>query len=255
MKILFKQFFNHRQKFRKRFLQKVSALLILGFSLSGCIRSYYPAVAGTRSSAMYFLPPQNYKKHVTFLGVEGGTGAVNHSNEINMYGRVNYGRAFAEKFYNFNISLFGYGGFYKVAGMPVGYNGYKNFLGFGPQVKLGFHINFWEYVKLGVGLTFTGGIEFGEFYNFRNKAQNEGLISSNTNLLFAYPSIYPYLLFKVSQNSSIALQPVIGFPGFISPNIIYNYGSKSFWVSFLPFSRYDYYPLGSFVAGFYWPLN
>lgn len=255
MKVFFKQFFNNRQKFRARFLLKVSALLILLLTLSSCIRTYYPAVAGTRSSAMYFLPPQNYKKHVRFFGVEAGTGLVSNSDEVNMYARINYGSAFAEKFYNFNISAFGYEGFYKVAGMPAEYNGYKNFLGFGPQIKLGLHINFWEYVKLGVGFTFTGGIEFGEFYDFRNKAQDEGLISADTKLFFVYPSIYPYLLFKVSQNSSVALQPAIGFPGVISPNIIYNYGSKSFWVSFSPMDMGNYYPLGSFVAGFYWPLN
>ncbi len=233
---------------------KVFAFFVFTSVFSGCLRTYYPAITGTRSSAMYFLPPKDYNKHVTFLGVEGGTAVVNHKDEVNMYGRIHYGRSFANSFYNFNISLFGYGGIYKVEGVP-GYNGYKNFLGAGPQVKLGFHINFWEYVKLGVGTTITGGIELGSFYNFRKNASDEHLIGSESGILFAYFSFYPYLLVKLTDNSSITLQPVIGFPGFISPNIIYNYGSRAFWISFLPSKNYDYYPLGSFVMGFYWPLN
>jgi len=241
-------------RFKLNLLIKILVLIFLSIIFNGCLRTYYPAVAGTRSSAIYLVQQKYYRKHITFLGVEGGTGIVNHDNEINMYGRIQYGRSFAESFYNFNISLFGFGGIYKVDGVE-GYNGYKNFLGAGPQIKFGIHINFWEYVKLGLGASFTGGIEFGSFDSFRKEASENHLISTDSKFLFTYVSLFPYLSFKVSNNSSITLQPVIGFPGFISPNIIYNYGAKSFWISYLPSKNNNFYPLGSLVMGFYLPLN
>ncbi len=156
-------------------MKKIVAICIIVFvsiSFSGCLRSYYPV------ASMNSAPPMTSK-----LNYSGD----NYSNHLNISTTIGNGQYEQEKYrlvklgyifsntgdhYNFNIEGFGQGGSYDVIGVSEKFDGQKSFYGFGGNVSVLVNFKFDKF-KLGIGTNLGLGIELGEFYDFKKKAQKE----------------------------------------------------------------------------------
>lgn len=217
-------------------MQHIKVLLIIiliSVMQFSCLRTYYPALY--QSSATPVLSETNKVKGISskYLGTDLTIGRGNYDNELVQIMRANFHLVNTQDYFNFNLEGFGYTGNYKVSGLDSIYDGNKSLLGFGASVR--FNVNFkFNKVKVGMGLNLGGGIEFGEYYQFRKDAGNEHRIDDENSLIFVLFYGTPMISYEFSESTILSLQLSSGMPGLISPSLVLNHNQISYWISWLP---------------------
>ena len=210
----------------------------------GCLRTYYPAVYQSSASPMVFETNNSTTESCKYQSVDLTLSKGDYENESLQLLRGSYLIVNTSDYVNTNTRLFGYGGIYNVSGVekyygnfavsyPKEFNGSKSFFGAGGEFGLNFNFKIYS-LKIGVGLTAGLVFEFGEYYNFREKAVSEGLISSKQDLVFFTVSGFPILAYEISEKTVISSQLNIGFPGFMSPSLVLNDDGSVYWLSWFP---------------------
>ncbi len=206
----------------------LSSLLLIG-----CLRTYYPAVYHSSAPAMISETNNDPEFYSNYLGGDFTVGQGSYENETLQMMKVNYLIVNTQDHTNFNLEGFGYTGNYKVSGLDINYDGYKNFIGLGTDLK--FNINFkFGKVKVGTGLNLGLGVEFGEYYEFRKSAEQAHIIDDENSLLFILFSGSPFISYEFTESTILSLQLNSGLPGVISPSLILNHDNVSYWLCWLP---------------------
>ncbi len=204
---------------------------------SGCLRTYYPVIHLTNASPMIQERGQKVNLNSGFMGADVTISKGLHENEYYNLLKVSYLNAKTSDYVNFNYQGFGYSGFYRVAGLSPGYDGNKNVIGLGTDFKFGANLKIKKF-KAGLGLNAGVGIEFGEYYDFRINAASDGLIESNSSLVYGIFSVFPYFSYDISETAVLSTQINLGLPGLFSPSIVLNNDGYIYWLSWVPGSKF-----------------
>jgi hypothetical protein len=105
--------------------------------------------------------------------------------------------------------------------------------GLGGDIGLNFNFKIKSF-KMGLGFNIGVTGEFGEYYNFRKKADKEGIINSEIKMIFFTFSVFPVFAFNLSENTVVSAQLNTGIPGFISPGIVLNNDGYIYWINWIP---------------------
>jgi len=142
------------------------------------------------------------------------------------------------KYNNANMGYFGYTGAYDVRAVEK-YRGLQSYVGAGIDAN----INFWlpiQKFKIGAGFYFGGVFEFGDYRSFIYRENDKELSNIVERYFTPFFAVYPIVAFQLKDSSSVSVQFACGVPGFISPSVIYNGKTASYWLSILPTtSEYD----------------
>ena len=200
---------------------------------NGCLRTYYPAVYHSSAPALVSETNNSLDVSSKYLGTDFTTAMGSYENELVQLMRINFLLVNTQNHTNFNLEGFGYTGNYRVSGLDAIYDGDKSLLGFGVNARINVNFKF-NKVKIGMGLNLGGGIEFGEYYQFRKDAENAHRISDENNLLFVLFYGTPMISYELSESTILSLQASSGFPGVLSPSLVLNHRNISYWVCWLP---------------------
>lgn len=219
---------------------KSKIIIIILFSVllifTGCLRTYYPTGYQTGAAPIIF-ENDNDDKSTQYAGGDITASKGNYENESFELIRLNYLNVYTTKHFNTNSEIFGFGGMYNVSGLGNKYDGNKSTFGVGTDIKFNGNIKINKF-KMGLGLNFGLGIEFGEYYNFRKRAINAGNISDESGaLIFFMLSAFPVFSYEFTNSQIISAQVNVGLPGLLSPNITFNNDGYVFWASWLPDSE------------------
>jgi hypothetical protein len=156
-----------------------------------------------------------------------------YPNESVQLMRINFLLVNTQDHTNFNLEGFGYTGNYRVSGLDAIYDGDKSLFGIGVNAKINVNFKF-NKVKIGMGLNLGGGIEFGEYYQFRKDAEGANRISDENNLIFVLFYGTPMVSYEFTESTILSLQASAGVPGVITPSLILNHKKISYWICWLP---------------------
>ena len=219
-------------------------ILILAFPLSflhnGCLRTYYPALYHSSAPALVSETNNSLNISSKYIGTDFTTAMGSYPNESVQLMRINFLLVNTQDHTNFNLEGFGYTGNYRVSGLDAIYDGDKSLFGFGVNARINVNFKF-NKVKIGMGLNLGGGLEFGEYYQFRKDAENAHRISDENSLLFILFYGTPMISYEFSESTILSLQASSGFPGVISPSLVLNHHNISYWVCWLPDKYSDNY--------------
>jgi hypothetical protein len=221
-------------KFNVQDLIFLAAIILSLILFQGCLRTYYPAVYQTSATPIIFNNSGEDKLR-RFATADYSTNRGLYEDELLQILRFGYLMTDTRDYFNFNFGLTGYTGNYHVSGVSPKYDGNKNFIGLGGNLR--FVLNFKiENFKMGIGTDAGVGIEFGEYYNFRKSAGDENLISSSDKLnpLSLHLSVFPVMNYSFSETTNMSFQMNLGIPGFISPGAVLNSDGYVFWMSWFP---------------------
>lgn len=191
------------------FLSMIIALVLVTF---GCRPQY--GIANGGGDPIYFSKPI-YKDSAVNAIYAGGKfchsmdSAYLHKNETNYFGELYIYRSHAWRYLNLAYGLFGYTGSYKVAKVQK-YVGNKSYQGGGISSEVNIRVSNENFEFRVFGIRGTLLFENGQFYSFREKASEEGLIDNFNpgyyawNLSFSSEAIYKL------KRSSIGLYGSIG---------------------------------------------
>jgi len=181
---------------------------------------------------MVFQPDEDSEKADEFISADVTISQGSYDFESIQLLRGSYTRVHTGNFSNHNLNAYAYGGNYRVSGLDK-YNGNKNVFGFGFDVggSLNFKIN---KLKVGIGIMAGAGTEFGEYYNFRKNAGNEGFIQKNADLVTLNLSFFPVIAYEFSESTVLSGQINLGLPGFISPGLLLNSEGFVYWLGWSP---------------------
>lgn len=207
--------------------------ILASFAIAGCLRTYYPVIHQTNASPFVFANEQKVNSQSGFLGADLTFSKGLHEDEFFNLFKVSYLNAHTSDYVNFNYQGFGYTGFYRVAGLSPNYDGNQSVIGIGTDYKLGTNFK-WNKFKAGIGLNAGIGIEFGEYHDFRVNAARDGLIESNSSLVYGFFSIFPYLSYSINETMVLSTQVNVGIPGLFSPSIVMNSSGYIYWISWIP---------------------
>ncbi|MCU0342635.1 MAG: hypothetical protein MUF28_02295 [Ignavibacterium sp.] len=216
---------------------KKQIALVLVISLlslqNGCLRTYYPAVY--HSSAPPLVTETNNAVDVSskYLGTDFTIAKGSYDNELVQLMRINFLLVNTQDHTNFNLEGFGYTGNYRVSGLDAIYDGDKSLFGIGVNAKINVNFKF-NKVKIGMGLNLGGGIEFGEYYQFRKEAEGAHRISDENNLMFVLFYGTPMVSYEFTESTILSLQASAGLPGVLTPSLVLNHNKISYWISWLP---------------------
>lgn len=233
--------------------------LFIAVWFSGCLRTYYPAIYGSRSPAMITKQgtPGTFDK---YIAADVTNAVAFYDDEKNLLLRGHYLLVNTGDHYSLNYGLFGYTGFYEVSGVKSfdgkkSYDGLKNYVGLGPELNscVNFKV---DRFRAGIGAYVALCGEFGEYHHFRKASSKDHITESHTNLLNFLLSVYPVIGYDISENTNISAQMNVGVPGLVSPIIVLNNKNASYWISWTQNDyRSDIYKYGSFSIGTMINLN
>lgn len=230
-------------------------LILASFAITGCLRTYYPAIRESSAPPMIYETADNSEQKNKFISADILFSKGIHKNETLNMVKGAYIITYTENHFNFNARGFGYTGFYKVSGVNEFYDGEKNFMGIGTDFILSGNFKF-NKLKFGAGVNLGLGIEFGEYYNFRKDAAGSGLIEKNNELLFGLFSVFPVISYEFSDTSILTAQFNVGIPGIASPIISWHNDGYVYWLSLIPDKDINKNLYGQRItAGFMMNLN
>jgi hypothetical protein len=209
------------------------------FSFLGCLRTYYPLYYYSNPLPIVNETDNNLNEGTKFFSLDFTHSEGEYAGEFSNIIRGNYVFANTQNHSNFNFSLYGFGGSYKVSDLydyseqPLKkYDGNKTAFGAGAEMK--FTLNFkFDNVKLGFGLGCALTTEFGQYTNFREEAQKHNAIDSKQGWIFVTGLGFPYLSFELADDINLTTQLNIGYPGVLSPIISLNKGNTICWINVL----------------------
>lgn len=200
---------------------------------NGCLRTYYPAIYFSSAPVMVSETNNNPELYSNYLGLDYTIGQAGEENENIQMVKLNFLMANTQDHTNFNLEGFGYTGYYRVSGLDAIYDGDKSLFGFGVNARINVNFKF-NKVKIGMGLNLGGGLEFGEYYQFRKDAENAHRITDENNLIFILFYGTPMISYEFSESTILSLQASAGLPGVLSPSLVLNHHNISYWVCWLP---------------------
>jgi len=205
----------------------------------GCLRTYYPMYYYSNPLPIVNETDNNLDEGSKFLSLDFTSSEGEYEDEFTKIFKGSYIYSNTQNHSNFNFSLYGFGGSYKVSDLydygeqpPKKYDGNKTAFGAGTDLKLALNFKF-DKVKLGVGLTCALTTEFGQYTNFRKEANKENAIDSEQGWIFVIGSGFPYLSFELADDMNLTAQLNIGYPGFISPIISLNKANTICWINII----------------------
>ena len=209
------------------------------FLFLGCLRTYYPMFYYSNPLPIVHETDNNLNEGNKYLSIDFTHSEGEYSGEFNNIARVSYVYANTQIHSNYNFSLYGFGGAYKVSNLydygeqpPKKFDGNKTAFGAGAEMK--FTLNFkFDNVKLGFGLACALTTEFGQYTDFRMEAKKQGVIESEQGWIFVTGSGFPYLSLELTNDINLTTQLNIGYPGVISPIISLNKGNTICWINVL----------------------
>lgn len=214
----------------------LSAVCLLSITSIGCLRTYYPMYFYSSPLPVVNETDSNIDMGSNYLDVDFIHSDGGHDGEITNMLRGSYTYANTQRFTNFNLSFFGFGGSYKVFGLDhesgfsqKTYDGLKNNLGLGADMKLGANFKFGN-IKVGLGSNVGIVSEFGEYTNFRLSATQDERIHSEQRTLFYTVNLFPYFVYQFSETTILSAQLNLGTPGFASPIVAVNQSGKVYWL-------------------------
>ena len=222
-------------------------ILLISFSFVGCLRTYYPSIYHSSASPMIFEPADSAKQFSNYLSGDITIGSGEHENESVRLIRGSYSLVYTGDHFNFNPRVFGYGGNYEVSGLDK-YDGNKSVFGLGAEVVGSLNLKF-SSLKIGLGASLGVSGEFGDYYDFRKQAENEGRISKDSQTINFIISAFPVIAYELSENTILSTQMNIGIPGFISPSVVLNKDQYVYWLSWIPDreDRIDRFAIGFMI--------
>lgn len=207
--------------------------ILSSLTFNGCLRTYYPALYHTSAPPLVSETNNSMDVSSNYLGADYTIGKGSYENELVQLMRINFLIVNTQDHTNFNLEGFGYTGNYRVSGLEAIYDGDKSFLGLGSNIKINVNFKFGK-VKIGMGLNLGGGIEFGEYYQFRKDAENAHRISDENNLLFILFYGTPMISYEFTESTILSLQASAGVPGVLTPSLVLNHNNISYWICWLP---------------------
>jgi len=205
----------------------------LRFLFNGCLRTYYPTIYHTSSSPIIFYTKTNLEQGSNYLGMDLTAAKGSYDDEEIYLIKCSYLNVKTEDHINVSWEIFGNSGVYRVSGVGKEYDGTKTLFGLGGNIK--FNLNFKiDNLKIGLGLSFGGASEFGEYYSFRKSGERNGVIDSNEDLILPMFSLFPVFAYEFSESTVLSSQMNIGLPGIISPSVVLNNDGYVYWLSWIP---------------------
>lgn len=192
---------------------------------SGCL-PYYPAIAGSHVPGTISIPGRNGASAGRYAVFDGGNVATGNNDERNTLFRSHFLSIRSNKYVTTSRGLFAYGGSYSTRE-----NGSsdENHSYFGPGFELsGVAHHPIGPVDIGVGINLTGAMELGNFTTFR-KGQED-----YTGMFPIMLAFYPLVRYHATDQTSVAFQCSVGFPGVISPSLTVQHDDYVFWSCVLP---------------------
>lgn len=227
------------KKYFGRLLIAVTPYLFLG-----CLRTYYPMYYYSNPLPIVNETDNNLEEGSKFLSLDFNSSEGEYDNEFTKIFKGSYVYSNTQNHSNFNFSLYGFGGSYKVSGIDnysflnsEKFDGNKTAFGAGADMKFALNFKF-DKVKLGAGLTFALTTEFGKYTNFREEAKKQNLIDSEQSWIFVTGSGFPYLSFELADDMNLTAQLNIGYPGFVSPILSLNKANTICWINII-YNGYD----------------
>ncbi len=213
----------------------ISVLIFFPIAIlqSGCLRTYYPALYHTSAPPLVSETTNSLEASSNYLGTDFTIAKGSYENELVQLMRINFLIVNTQDHTNFNLEGFGYTGNYRVSGLDAIYDGEKTLFGVGANAKINVNFKF-NKVKIGMGLNLGGGIEFGEYYQFRKDAENAHRISDENNLIFVLFYGTPMISYEFTESTILSLQASAGLPGVLTPSLILNHNNISYWLCWLP---------------------
>ncbi|MEO8398564.1 MAG: hypothetical protein ABI550_01985 [Ignavibacteriaceae bacterium] len=208
-------------------------IIFLSLIFNGCLRTYYPSIYQTSASPTVFNNENSSDRANKYLSADVTLSKGSYENENLQIMKLSYLIVDTRDYFNFNFEGFGYTGLYRVSGINEQYDGVKNLIGFGGDMKFSGNFKIGKF-KMGLGTNLGVGLEFGEYYDFRISAGNSNLISDENSLGFLIFSFFPVLCYDISDRTNISAQMNLGLPGFVSPSITLNNEGNVYWLSWLP---------------------
>ncbi len=219
--------------------KQIKYFLLFSMSLlfCGCLRTYYPLYYSSSSLPLINETDNNLEMTSEYFSMDITYSDGRYEDEFSHTFRSSYVSSNTQPHTNFNYSLFGFGGSYKVSGV-VGYDnkkydGNKSAFGVGGDIKVGLNLKL-SNLKVGIGSSCGLILEFGNYTTFRSEAYSKGTIESEHGWLFYSVSIFPYLVYEFSGDIALSTQLNLGSPGSISPVIALNNQGTLCWISLYP---------------------
>lgn len=214
-------------------------LAVTPFLFLGCLRTYYPMYYYSTPLPIVNETDNNLAEGSKFLSLDFTSSEGEHGDEFTKILKGSYVYSNTQNHSNFNFSLYGFGGSYKVSYLydyslqpPKKYDGNKSAFGAGADMK--FVLNFkFDKVKLGMGLACSVTTEFGKYTNFRAEAEQQNVIESKQAWIFVNGSGFPYLSFELADDMNLTAQLNIGYPGFFSPILSLNKANNICWINII----------------------
>jgi hypothetical protein len=225
--------------------------LLIPLLFTGCVRSYYPALYQTTTIPMLYDNENN--NNSSYLGADVNFSKGDYDGESLQVIRASYIFANISDYINVNFKGFGYTGNYRVNGLG-NYDGDKGVFGGGAEFGLSGNLKL-SSLKLGIGFTAGAAGEYGDYYHFRRKADEEGVINSEQGLMLFTLTIFPVIAYSFSESTILSMQMNLGIPGFLSPHIALNNNGFVYWLSWLPENRSDDFPGRRLAFGFMMNMN
>ncbi|AFN76007.1 hypothetical protein MROS_2777 [Melioribacter roseus P3M-2] len=208
-------------------------LLLSPLILSGCLRTYYPAIYQTSAQPVIFEVETKERYESKYAEADFTASRGDYENESLYMLRGSYTVVNTNKHNNVNTRLYVYTGIYRVSGVEK-YDGTKSIFGVGGEFNgvLNMKINSF---KLGFGLSAGIAAETGGYYSFRKRANSEGVIQSEQGVLFPMITLFPVFALNVSEKTLASAQFNVGTPGFITPSVVINNNNEYlYWISWAP---------------------
>lgn len=219
----------------------ISVIAYFLFGGNGCNKRVYDSLSNYNSPTPILFEQISRSDTINkFIGFDFRYSLGSYDKEDLALLRLNFSHVTTKTHAFSTTSIIGYGGFYNVDGLTpkqghnftdVNFNGRKWGGGLLGNVKVGLNFKFSNF-KVGSGIDFIAGVETGEFLDFRESAQQKGVIESNSGWASANLSMFLFTSYQFQNSSKMNFQINVGQPGMLSPIISYQREEKVLWISY-----------------------
>ncbi len=213
-----------------------SSFFFLG---NGCgKRTYYQLITYDSPTPLVYEVIKDTTRLSSFVGIDAMQYNGYYEDEKIQIVRLNYQYSNTKKFSVENTCFQIIAGNYKVYGIDGNYildsiyDGNK--FGFGGRVSISGGLNFnIKGFRIGLGIEPSLNFDFGNFYSFRKNAGHLGVINSSADFIKLALNVFPYLSIPLGESSILNFQTNIGYPGFISPLLNFQFDDYILWIGYI----------------------